>query len=174
MTKQRLYIYCGYIPKSGNKDSRYSTKDIENYTVTIIITTTNKPDFEFADDGLVLELGRPDADPGFVADPVLFVGEKGFSVSHLWLLPLGAAVAGDGFKGFFATSLVAAPPYTVNLKQKGYRDLQKNVKKYHTNCKIAFIKVLISENIPALEFYQLHLLLLPWWWQQYLLLVLHL
>ena len=57
------------------------------------------------------------------------MGEEGFSVSHLWLLTLGAAVAGDGFKGVFATGLVAAPPYRVNLKQKGYRDLPKNVKK---------------------------------------------
>ena len=86
------------------------------------IITTNKPDLELADDGLALELGRPDADPGFVADPFLFVGEEGFSASHLWLLPLETAVVGDGFEDVFASGLAAAPPYTIKLKQKIFRD----------------------------------------------------
>ena len=82
-----------------------------------IIITTNKPDLELADDSLALEPGRPEADPGFVADPVLLVGEEGFSTSHLWLLPLGTAVVGDGLEGAFAGGF-AAPPYTINLTQK--------------------------------------------------------
>ena len=101
---------------------------------------------ELADDGLVLELGRLDADPGFVA--VLFVGEEGFSASHLWLLPFGTAVVGGGFEGGFASGLAAVPPYTINLKQKCNPRPPEKCKNYHANYKIAFIKiVLISKNI---------------------------